>query len=258
MIPKHIYYVWVGGEKPPKIQECIDSWYELMPDYEITELNESNIDFSRCKLLQDAFDNQRWSYVADAAKVYSMQKHPGIYLDADMLFIKPIPDKMLDTDGAFFVCESPRTPCFGVIGIAHKNNPFVNTLVKFIDSYKLSDTHDDAFIVHKVRDELTNAGFFEMRDSGWADLFYDNSLIRVYSRDYFIPIPFSKTLDSDFTDNTIAVHRWTGTALTSDNFRDGYLKRVHKLERQAKKKGLMNYKNESQRIFDVMRELYRR
>ena len=59
MIPKHIYYVWVGGEKPPKIQECIDSWYRLMPDYEITELNETNIDFSRGKLLQDAFDNQR-------------------------------------------------------------------------------------------------------------------------------------------------------------------------------------------------------
>ena len=35
-IPKIIHYVWLGsGKMSPFIQDCVDSWKRVMPDYEI-------------------------------------------------------------------------------------------------------------------------------------------------------------------------------------------------------------------------------
>ena len=45
MIPKVIHYCWFGGNPLPEFAvKCIDSWRKYMPDYEITEWNESNFD----------------------------------------------------------------------------------------------------------------------------------------------------------------------------------------------------------------------
>ena len=50
MIPKVIHYCWFGGNPlSPMAEECIASWREKMPDYEIVEWNESNFDFSSCE-----------------------------------------------------------------------------------------------------------------------------------------------------------------------------------------------------------------
>ena len=42
MISKRIFYCWFGGEKPQKVLECIDNWKQMLPDYEIVEINEKN------------------------------------------------------------------------------------------------------------------------------------------------------------------------------------------------------------------------
>ena len=47
MIPKIIHYCWFGNkEKPKKVQECINSWYLKLPDYQIIEWNETNFDIN--------------------------------------------------------------------------------------------------------------------------------------------------------------------------------------------------------------------
>ncbi|MBK9759507.1 MAG: hypothetical protein IPO90_05950 [Flavobacteriales bacterium] len=47
MIPKKIHYVWFGGsEKPPETVAFIRGWRSLMPDHEVIEWNESNINVS--------------------------------------------------------------------------------------------------------------------------------------------------------------------------------------------------------------------
>lgn len=44
-IPKIIHYVWLGsGKMSPFIQDCVDSWKRVMPDYEIKCWNEQNFD----------------------------------------------------------------------------------------------------------------------------------------------------------------------------------------------------------------------
>lgn len=46
MIPKRIFYVW-GINDPYKrdMQVCIQTWRQVMPDYEIIEINEQSVDF---------------------------------------------------------------------------------------------------------------------------------------------------------------------------------------------------------------------
>ncbi len=41
MIPKIIHYCWFGeNEKPQLVKDCIKSWNNFLPDYEIIEWNE--------------------------------------------------------------------------------------------------------------------------------------------------------------------------------------------------------------------------
>ena len=43
MIPKRIFYVWGAGERKPRdVQVCIQTWRQIMPDYEIIEINENS------------------------------------------------------------------------------------------------------------------------------------------------------------------------------------------------------------------------
>lgn len=45
MIPKIIHYCWFGGNPlPDSAKECIATWKEKCPNYEIKEWNESNFD----------------------------------------------------------------------------------------------------------------------------------------------------------------------------------------------------------------------
>lgn len=59
MIPKKIYYVWLGGNPlPAKIQANIATWREFNPDYEIIEINESNCDLDQYQFVRTAYDYQ--------------------------------------------------------------------------------------------------------------------------------------------------------------------------------------------------------
>lgn len=44
MIPKKIHYIWLGGRPKSKLTEvCINTWKRNLPEYEIIEWNEDNI-----------------------------------------------------------------------------------------------------------------------------------------------------------------------------------------------------------------------
>ena len=43
---KKIHYIWLGkGSKPNIMDICINSWREKLPNYEIIEWNEENLEF---------------------------------------------------------------------------------------------------------------------------------------------------------------------------------------------------------------------
>ena len=131
MIPKRIIYCWFGDkEKPENIQICINSWKKAMPDWEYLEINENNFDVNLFEYSKKAYENKKWAYVSDVARLWALYKYGGVYLDTDVEVYKSF-DSLLNNK--FFVgIEQPHY--FGTATIGATQN---NTIIKeILDDYK--------------------------------------------------------------------------------------------------------------------------
>lgn len=91
MIPKRIIYCWFGGkEKPENVQNCINTWKQNMPDWEYLEINESNFNIHFNKYVEDAYNNKKWAYVSDVARLWALYEYGGIYMDTDVFVYQPL------------------------------------------------------------------------------------------------------------------------------------------------------------------------
>lgn len=105
MIPKTIHYCWFGrGEKPKLAQKCIASWKKYCPDYEIIEWNEDNFDLDQNAYTRYCYDNKKWAFLSDFARLAVVSERGGFYFDTDVEMIKR-PDELLLYE-AFFSFEN--------------------------------------------------------------------------------------------------------------------------------------------------------
>ena len=85
MIPKKIHYCWFGGKsKPQKVLDCIASWRQFLPDYQIVEWNEENFDIYQNRYAREAYEAQKYAFVSDFARLKILYDEGGIYLDTDI------------------------------------------------------------------------------------------------------------------------------------------------------------------------------
>ena len=83
---KYIHYCWFGNNKLSGLaKKCIKSWKKYLPDYEIIEWNEENFDVNITKFSKKAYEEKKWAFVSDVARVYALKKMGGIYFDTDMM-----------------------------------------------------------------------------------------------------------------------------------------------------------------------------
>ena len=98
MIPKVIHYCWFGGNpKSETIMACIDSWHRYCPDYKIIEWNEDNFDVNILPYIKDAYEDKKWAFVSDYARLFIIYNNGGIYLDTDVLLHRSL-DELLQYD----------------------------------------------------------------------------------------------------------------------------------------------------------------
>ena len=65
-IPTIIHYCWFGkGEKPDIVKQCIGSFKNIMPNYEVIEWNESNFDINSNIYVKEAYDLKKYAFVSD-------------------------------------------------------------------------------------------------------------------------------------------------------------------------------------------------
>ena len=97
MIPKKIHYCWFGRNPKPKLAEkCIASWRKYCPDYEIIEWNEDNFDVGMNAYTKTAYEEKKYAFLTDYARLLIVYEHGGIYFDTDVELLKPIDDLLVN------------------------------------------------------------------------------------------------------------------------------------------------------------------
>ncbi len=85
MIPKIIHFVWVGNQPKPKlVLDCIASWKQFCPDYEIIEWGNDSLSKIDNRYVSQAFEHKKWAFVSDYLRLYALNKFGGFYFDSDL------------------------------------------------------------------------------------------------------------------------------------------------------------------------------
>ena len=127
MIPKIIHYCWFGSNKKPrKVRKCIAIWKKLLPDYEFIEWNEDNFDINMIEYAKEAYNEKKYAFVSDVARLYALLQFGGIYMDTDVELLKPL-DSFLN-HRAFCGFESENFLSTAMIG-ADKGSEWINFII---------------------------------------------------------------------------------------------------------------------------------
>lgn len=141
MIPKIIHLCWFSGDKfPVEIKVCVDSWKRILPDFEIRLWTYDDAKAIGCAFIDEALQERKWAFAADAVRFYAVHAYGGVYMDSDIFirrrFDKFIPDKGFATfhehiganlrlQAAFFMGEAGNAFCKDVFE-HYRNRHFRN------------------------------------------------------------------------------------------------------------------------------------
>ena len=93
MIPKIIHYCWLSGDPYPEdIKKCIQSWKEILPDYEFWLWDTNRFNIESTPWTKQAFEMKKYAFAADYIRLYALYNYGGIYLDSDILVYKSFND----------------------------------------------------------------------------------------------------------------------------------------------------------------------
>lgn len=224
MIPKIIHFFWIGDNPiPEKDQNFIDGWRKTNPDYEIKMWNETNYDFTKNEYMRAAYENKKFGFVPDYARLDVIYNYGGFYFDTDVEIIKSL-DGLLNNQ-CFFGFESEK-----MVNLGHGfgAEPKCDIIKQMLDSYSsISFVNSDGTInktpspVYQT-DVLKRNGLLLNNTNQVL-----NKNIFIYSSDYFAPMDYN-TAKIELTDNTVSIHHYHASWF-SENQKKSYdvMKRIN-------------------------------
>ena len=210
MIPKIIHYIWFGDRpKTKRIQKCINSWKQFCPDYEIIEWNESNFDVNCHPFAKEAYDAKNYAFVSDIARLIILYEYGGIYIDADVEFLKS-PDALLEND-AFIGIETDLYVNSGQMFGTVKNSPLVKEHLEQYDNISFSECEDITKITcpKLLTELLIQKGF---KTDGSEQVIEG---LHIYPQEYFNPFD-TRTGKMEKTENSYSIH-WSAHSWVSQS-----------------------------------------
>ena len=217
MIPKIIHYCWFGhNPKPASVETCIASWRRYCPDYEIIEHHEGNYDLTKNIYMKQAYENKKWAFVTDYARLDIVYEYGGIYLDTDVELLKPL-DHLLDCKG-FMGFEDDEKVATGLGMGAVPKHPLLAGLMQDYQDLRFvreDGSFDMTPCTRRNTDHLIlNHG---LKPDGSLQKLDD---FMIYPRDYFAPKgPVDRTMKY-FTENTVSVHHYDASWAEGKQKRD--------------------------------------
>ena len=82
---KLLHYCWLGpNDLPNKEATCIETWKEVLPDYQLKLWNEQSFDLVSNSFAAQAYTNSAYAFASDYARTRALYDHGGLYLDTDV------------------------------------------------------------------------------------------------------------------------------------------------------------------------------
>ncbi|MDF2557761.1 MAG: Eps7I [Bacillales bacterium] len=202
MIPKVIHYCWFGRKPLPKsAKHCIASWKKHCPDYKIVEWNEDNFNVNFNDYTSQAYENGRFAFVSDVARLKVIHEFGGVYLDVDVELLRSI-DPLLNEE-AFMGFEG--TSVATGLGFGAKVG---NVLIKeLLDDYSNrqfinSNGDEDKTTCLKINEKIFLK--YGLKKNGEKQKVFN---VTIYPTEYFCPLDF-KTRKLSITSNTYSIHHY--------------------------------------------------
>jgi mannosyltransferase OCH1-like enzyme len=215
-IPKTIHYIWFGeNQKSETILKCIESWKNVLKDYEIKQCgNESIEQFSRSKYFSNAIKEKKWAFASDYARLKVLYEEGGIYLDTDMFVLKTF-DDFLD----FYLVLGKEDEVHISAGMiaAQANNEFIRQCLEEYENLKEGGYITIPRVLTKVYVKQQN--FLPPNSlpnkSCPTNLSIENfavkNNIKIFESKYFYPFTAENIKDFNFKNaptESYAVHLW--------------------------------------------------
>ena len=203
MIPKTIHYCWFGGNpKPKSVIRCIKSWRKKCPGYEIIEWNESNYDVTQTRYMKEAYDEKKWGFVPDCARLDIIFRYGGIYLDTDVELIRTL--------DPFLNCRSFCSFQFDnliALGLGFGAEPGNELVKKLLDFYHSHSFYNEDGSVNLTPSPEINAQVFLDYGFELNGNYQDVGGNIIYPREYFDPKDFRSGFIRK-TKKTVSIHHY--------------------------------------------------
>lgn len=225
-IPKVIHYCWFGGNPLPKTaKKCMDSWKKYCPDYKIVRWDESNFNVKCTPYCEKMYNEKKWAFLSDYARLKIIYEQGGVYLDTDVELVKPLDDLLhnncfMGIDTTFMVSNG--------LGLgAEKGTAFIKENLNFYDSINLSEQKTPLINSPITTDLLRKKGNLNTESNDIQNV----AGVTIYPPEYFCA-KHTHTGEIVITPNTYAIHHFT-LSWASDEERQNTKKRwnEHKKER---------------------------
>lgn len=217
-IPKVIHYCWYGKKtKPQLVEDCIASWQKKLPDYKIIEWNEENTDLKH-PFIRRAYRQKKWAFVSDFVRFQVLHEFGGVYLDTDMLILKPLDDFL--NDECFLGTEDANHISAGIIG-ATRSHPFIQKCLSEYDAIKMKNETDWSVVtVPKIITRIFR--YHYDCDSLFKEKLNVGDVV-IYPSPYFYPLSLKnkgsrKNYENYLTKDSHAVHLWNASWIEPNEF----------------------------------------
>lgn len=214
MIPKVIHYCWFGnGEKSELVLKCIESWKKYCPDYEIIEWNENNYDVTKNRYMREAYEEKRWGFVPDYARIDIVYQNGGIYLDTDVEVVKNF-DSLLNNE-SFFGFERGGEAYQVNLGSGFGSIKGNEILKKIMDYYDKCSFKNSDGTLNLTPSPIINSKTF-IENGFIMNNQYQNVLGNiVLPFDYLAPLHWAN-MKGKPTKNTVSIHHYNTSWLSDE------------------------------------------